>query len=295
MRRFHLIEIHEQPWCPRAIRDAATDFMQFATNVASVYRVVVPRLAHGIHETKGHQVVDMCSGGGGPWLDLYREAATSDGSTITITLTDKYPNLKAFRRAKSESEGTLDFCEEPVDVSALPEELVGFRTLFGSFHHFQPPEARAILQNAVDNNEGIGIFEATQRRRRTLIVITLATPISLLAMTPFIRPFRWSRILLTYVVPVIVPIMLFDAVVSCLRTYSKSDLEELISSLEGEPYHWEIGSGRRRGLPIGVTYAIGYPMEKAMESGFETFVDYVLDSDLVEPEEIPAFEHLVEV
>lgn len=269
--------------------------MQFATNMGSVYHVIVPRLAHGLHETEGHQVVDMCSGGGGPWLDLYREAAPSDGSAPTITLTDKYPNLKAFRRAKSESEGTLDFCEEPVDVTALPEELVGFRTLFGSFHHFQPPQARAILQNAVDSNAGIGIFEATQRRGRVLIMITLALPFLMLAMTPFIRPFRWSRIMLTYVVPVIIPIMLFDSVVSCLRTYSKSDLEELIGSLEGEPYHWEIGSGRIRGVPLEVTYAIGYPMEKAMESDFETPVDYVLDSDLIEPVEIPAFEPLVKV
>ncbi len=45
----------------------------------------------------------------------------------------------------------------------VPRELKGFRTMFTSFHHFPPEEARAILQNAVDAGEGIGIFEITRR------------------------------------------------------------------------------------------------------------------------------------
>jgi hypothetical protein len=29
VRRWHLIEIEDQPWCPAAVRDAATDYLQF--------------------------------------------------------------------------------------------------------------------------------------------------------------------------------------------------------------------------------------------------------------------------
>ena len=29
MKRLHLFEIHDQEWCPRAIRDAETDYLQF--------------------------------------------------------------------------------------------------------------------------------------------------------------------------------------------------------------------------------------------------------------------------
>jgi hypothetical protein len=40
----------------------------------------------------------------------------------------------------------------------------------------------------------------------------------LFACTPWIRPFRWSRLLWTYVVPIIPAVLLFDGIVSCLRT-----------------------------------------------------------------------------
>jgi len=46
----------------------------------------------------------------------------------------------------------------------VPAELKGLRTMFTSFHHFLPEEARAVLQNAVDAGEGIGIFEITAAR-----------------------------------------------------------------------------------------------------------------------------------
>jgi hypothetical protein len=42
--------------------------------------------------------------------------------------------------------------------------------MFTSFHHFRPAAAEAIIQNAVDARQGIGIFEVT---RRSLSAITL--------------------------------------------------------------------------------------------------------------------------
>ena len=29
MKRLHLIEIHDQHWCPRTVRDGETDYLQF--------------------------------------------------------------------------------------------------------------------------------------------------------------------------------------------------------------------------------------------------------------------------
>src|SRR5690349_243850 len=45
MKRFHLIEIHDQEWCPRTIRDAETDYLQFV-----------------IANMKGYAAVGSCSG-----------------------------------------------------------------------------------------------------------------------------------------------------------------------------------------------------------------------------------------
>src|SRR5262245_9719783 len=41
MRRMHLIEIHEQPWCPASLRDALTDYLQFAIESGNPYGAIV--------------------------------------------------------------------------------------------------------------------------------------------------------------------------------------------------------------------------------------------------------------
>jgi hypothetical protein len=111
----------------------------------------------------------------------------------------------------------------------VPGELQGFRTMFSSFHHFSPEEARAILQNAVEAGQGIGIFEITRRAPST-IALMFPWAIMLFVFTPLIRPFRWSRLLCTYVVPIIPLVLLFDGVVSCLRTYQPQELREMVKN-----------------------------------------------------------------
>ncbi len=168
MRRVHLLEIHDQPWCPRSLRDALTDFLQFTINLGRSYAAVAPLLRDAIARAGATRVVDLCSGAGGPWRTLRHEIP------VPVVLTDKYPN----RAARA---GTLPFHSEPVDATAVPVDLRGFRTLFTSFHHFPPPEARAILADAVHRGQGIGrdlasvvVDAARERGLRQVIVRPVA-------------------------------------------------------------------------------------------------------------------------
>ncbi|MGH7754464.1 MAG: class I SAM-dependent methyltransferase, partial [Gemmatimonadales bacterium] len=70
MKRLHLFEIHDQPWCPASLRDTLTDFIAFLTRVAGLYDPVVPRLKRALERSGAGRVVDLCSGSGGPWRDL---------------------------------------------------------------------------------------------------------------------------------------------------------------------------------------------------------------------------------
>ncbi len=53
---------------------------------------------------------------------------------------------------------------EPVDATAVPAELGGFRTLLGAFHHFPPDVARSILADAAQKRRGLAVLEYTERR-----------------------------------------------------------------------------------------------------------------------------------
>ena len=166
MRRVHLIELHEQSWFPKFLRDEITDTLQNAMNRFGAYAPIVPLLQSVLNSTSSASIIDMCSGGGGPWLDLSRRLQKIAPSSLQILLTDKYPNLAAFQSAGAASQNHITFHSAPVDATKVPPELRGFRTMFTSFHHFEPAEARAILQNAVDAGQAIGIFEVTRRAPR---------------------------------------------------------------------------------------------------------------------------------
>jgi hypothetical protein len=203
-------------------------------------------------------LVDLGSGAAGPVAALAGELAEGGASALTAILTDKYPNLAAFARVTENSGGRIGFVSRSVDATAPPMDLAGFRTMFSAFHHFPPPAARAILQDAVDRGSGIGVFEYTERSWIWFLVLPLL-PVCLWLALPFVlRPFGWRQALWIYVLPVLVLALAWDGLVSCLRTYSPEELRRLTEGLTGGGYDWEIGRERSFGA-CRITYLIGTP------------------------------------
>lgn len=242
--RLQLVEIHDLAWCPRSLRDALTEFLAFSLNLAKAYEPAAPLLRKAIARSRADRVIDLCSGAGGPWARLARKVS------VPIILTDLYPH------AGPRLAGHLPFHPTPVDARSVPETLEGFRTLFTSFHHFRPAEARAILADAVAKRQGIAVFEAARRAPWEIFVVAL-TWLGILVAEPFIRPWRWSRFFWTYLPPVLPLVGTFDGVVSCLRAYSPDELRELVRGLD--TYDWEIGDLRGGWSPLRGTYLIGTP------------------------------------
>lgn len=251
-------EFHDQSWFPESLRDSVTDALQFILSLGGIYRPIVPLLSKAIEAAGAQRVVDLCSGGSGPWLWLHRLLREKSGRAIEVCLTDKFPNIPAFENVNRSADGQVTFFAEPVDAANLPPDLAGFRTIFTSFHHFRPDEAVAILQNAVDDAQGIGVFEAARRHPLT-ILLTLLMPLGGFLSAPFIRPFRFSRLFWTYVIPVIPFVLYFDGVASCLRAYSTRELHKLIAQVKSHrEYVWQVGEAP--GL-APVTFLIGYPRQ----------------------------------
>ena len=261
MKRIHLIEIHDQDWCPRTLRNGATDYLQFVVATTKPYAAMVPILAGALRRSGTRQVLDLCSGAAGPWLWL-QPVLAERGVSVSVCLTDKYPNLEVFRESSGLTHQSISYHPSSVDAMRVPEELIGFRTMFSAFHHFRPEQARAVLADAAQKRHNIAVFEGTQRSVLALLQMLLV-PLMVLLMTPFIRPFRWSRLLWTYPLPVLPLIALFDGLVSCLRTYSIEDLRDLTARLGGNEYRWEIGAAKAKAGLITITYLIGVPNENA--------------------------------
>ena len=262
--RLHLFELEDQPWFPAVVRDLATDYLHFVENTCALHRPVVALLAEALRATKTEHVVDLCSGGGGPILPL-QKALVAEGLTVHFTLTDRFPNVPAFQWIAAASQGKIAFVAEPVDAKAVPGRLGGFRTLFNAFHHFRPADAVAVLRDAAQARQPIGIFEIPDRTLRTLVPLLLLTPLLVALATPFIRPFRWHRLLWTYVVPLVPLTCWWDGVVSQLRAYRPAELERLANAAASDTYTWRAGQVPIASTPGQLTYLLGVPNGDASE------------------------------
>ena len=259
--RIHLFELEDQPWFPSAIRDFGTDYLQFMERLTDAHRPVVPLLADALRASGSTTVVDLCAGGGGPVVALKKELAAL-GLPVRVILTDKYPNYDAFREISSRNPG-IDGHNTPVDATAVPSQLTGFRTVFNAFHHFKPDDARAVLQSAVSARQPIGIFELPERTIPIIVGTALLVPIIVMLVTPFIRPFRWDRLLFTYLPPLVPLLCWWDGTVSQLRAYSPTELEDLAASLGDVGYQWTAGRVSSQGAVPHLTYLIGIPQRTA--------------------------------
>ena len=260
-----LIEIHEQPWFPQFLRDEFADSLQMILEVTDTYQPIASLLRKQLEECRSNRVVDLCSGAGGPWPSLVRDFEMHGATPPEVLLTDKYPTTTKVQDVQSPTTNRIHFLRDSIDATRIPKYLRGFRTLFSSFHHLNPDEARSLLQDSVNKRQAIGVFEAPARHTLTLLALLLI-PIAAWLFVPYRRPFRWSRLLWTYLIPVIPFVLFFDGLISCLRAYSIGELHEMTSGLASSGYRWEIGEKAGGLLPLRITYLIGRPQSLTADS-----------------------------
>lgn len=258
MGRIHLFEFEDQKWFPAFLRNFGTDFLQFLSNKTKLYKPIVPIIEKGLKEGNTDQIVDLGSGGGGGliWLN---SALKKNFPELKIVMTDFYPNISAFEYSKSKADN-FEYRKEQIDARNVPKDLIGLRTQFLSLHHFEPEDAILILQNAVISDCPIGIFEAQERSVPSILAM-LFSPVSVLLTAPFIRPFKMGRIIFTYLIPIVPLFVLWDGIVSSLRTYSVKEMKELVENVKGEEkYNWEIG--KVKSGPGVILYLLGTKKRK---------------------------------
>jgi hypothetical protein len=253
MRRLHLFEFGDQQWFPPLLREAETAYL------ATAYRVLpmlVRRWAELIStvlpERGTTEILDLCSGVGGPMPSIIRELEKS-GRLVRVTLTDLYPNPNITPHP------SVMWRPQPVDATRVPPALAGVRTMFSAFHHFRPDAAKAVLKDAFDRRRAICIFESGSG---TLLAAgaMIGVPFAVLALMPFARPFRWAYIAFTYLIPLVPFILLWDGMVSLLRIYSPEEMRKLTEDLQAPDYLWEIGGIQVLGSPGRLPYLIGRPI-----------------------------------
>ncbi len=259
MPRIHAFEFEDQAWFPGLIREYMTDFLSHMGGWSKIpYQPFTERLAEAMQRTGDQRVVDLCSGGGGPALVIAGDLSERLARPVGVVLTDLYPTPSRLERGRATLPSWVELEAQPVDAQDVPEKLDGFRLICNGFHHLNPEQGRACLQDAVHKRRGVAVIELAQRSPLSMVQIAFGTATQLV-VTPFIKPFRWSRLFYTYVLPIVPLCTLWDGIVSCLRVYDPDELRGLISGLPESDYQWECGRLRVPQMPTQLTYLIGTP------------------------------------
>lgn len=259
MGRMQLFEFEDQPWFPRLIRSYMQDHLTFMGNLSgTAYQAFVGKLKTAMERVQQNELLDLCSGSSGP-ARLVVRLLREQGLEARARLSDLFPNLPAYQQRERESDGVLTGVETPVDATNVPTELTGFRLIANGFHHLSPMQAQQVLRDAVAKRQGIAIIEMVNRSVFAFIGVVVGTLMVFLA-APFLKPFRLSRLVFTYLIPLIPLFLLWDGFISCLRVYSPDEMRTLVSHLGNTEYDWDIGTTRVG--PGVATYLIGTPLEK---------------------------------
>ena len=90
-------EIEDQGWLPRVLRDQITDALRYLIVEMKIYDPIIPEFLWVMQKSQTKNVIDLCSGGTGPWEYLIHAISNPEESVTGITLTDLYPNEKAMK------------------------------------------------------------------------------------------------------------------------------------------------------------------------------------------------------
>jgi len=265
MKRFHLFEWEDQVWLPTFIRDFITDHLHYFQNIPTrlqVNRAIAELLEPALRETDTKQIVDLCTGAGGPLLEIQRILRNDMNLNVKLVLTDLYPNVEALKKRESEGQGAVISRYDPVSAFEVPSDLQGLRTLFTSLHHYKPEKARLILSDAALKRQPIAIIEILERTPRMLFKIAFSAFRQSLFYTPKVGRFTFKRFYITYCLPIAPAMMLWDGLVSVLRSYTPDELLQMASNIRSVDYVWRAGKfyfTGRWGLQMPTVYLIGFP------------------------------------
>lgn len=122
--------------------------------------------------------------------------------------------------------GAISFLDTSIDAADVPLTLKGFRTNFSGFH-FDNSFAKSVLKNAVDARSGIGDFDSGNKNIFAILAILVVHQVVFFFFTPFFRPFRFSRLFFTYIIPIIPFCIVWDGIVSIIHLYKPNEFLQI--------------------------------------------------------------------
>ena len=262
MKRIHLFEIEDQSWFPAWIRDYLTKLLNVFHKMLNTKEEFADLLNKVIEKTGKIEIVDLCSGAGGPIIETAKILKEKhERNDLKLTLSDLYPNKKVANEINSDDNKSVSYYEESLNAEYVDGKLNGIRTMVCSLHHMRPNTVHNILKDAQDSKEGFCAIEISDNSYPKWIW-WLTIPFSFITclfITPMVKKLTLGQIIFTYLIPIVPLFFAWDGAVSNARTYTMDDIEIILSTIRKPEYSWE--PGVLKGNKSKKMFLIGYPTD----------------------------------
>jgi hypothetical protein len=245
-----MFEWEDKTWFPPILRRMQTDYIGWMVAQFAAYQPALPHFTEMVKATSAKNWVDLCSGNGGPAIWMYHQLKNEKvlAPDFKLQITDLYPGFP------NNVPADVEQVTEPVNALQPDASITGVRTMFNAFHHFDDAAKIELMQK--HGPSGFFVVEVLQPNPIVFIKILIATTVGQLLLTPFVKPFSWMRLLLTYIIPINIFTVCWDGLVSVLRVSSPAQLKSLLEKNVPEGCTFQTGLSGPFWAPITWFYII---------------------------------------
>ena len=254
--RIQGFEFCDQSWLKGCWREAHLDGMNFMFKLFGLHQRLHRAYGKWAREAGYAEVLDLASGGVGH-IDTLLTESRKEGVTLPrITVSDLFPDRAAFERLKAAHGERVNFIADSVDATQPLPRAAPLLSICSAFHHLPPDVAKKLLANATANSNGIFIAEIFNRSVWSPF-LSLPNLLILMAAPFFSQRCTLKKVLISTVVPIVPMMIVFDGIISALRTYTPEEILALVPEEARREWTWASGSTRYFGI-FSAPYFCGY-------------------------------------
>jgi len=204
-KKWRPLELEDQPWFPNFLRRYQMAYLSTVDRIVDLYEPAQDLIAKIEPET----LVDLATGSGESVSNASKKINTP---RFQLIFTDKFPAGESNEK-------------EILELDVLKDEYphADLYTIFNAFHHFNEEQRLHIASIATQNGKKLLVIEPLQPTLLTFSKVLIATSIGPILLTPFMRPFSWKWIAITYLIPIGILVTVWDGLASVIKSLGKDE------------------------------------------------------------------------
>lgn len=224
-----LKELEDYTWFPPLLRRYQLEYIGSLVKWLKIYKPLVPILLEMKAATDFQKVIDLCSGSGEPAIYMHQQT----GNSYSTVLTDKFPPPFATQQC-------VTYINESIDALHINPEPSTMYSMYNAFHHFTSAEQLQLIKKIIQSQSSIMIVEILTPSIYTCLSVLLSGTLLQWITSAFVKPFSLKRLFFTYIIPINIFTVVYDGLISVLRSKSVKQYNQLINGIYKTNYTLEV-------------------------------------------------------